>query len=224
MGFFARLLGIETSPVNVPRMPSPPSDAQALERYRYMLKTAPPETIEKAHQEAFDKLRLTSDVKCRRRCAGSTQSEGRPLPRRPWTTALARPGRDARRDPPAWRFERSGGSGMGLGSSLLSSFAMGFVGSMVANSFFQAMGGFGGEEGHSQHDDDGSADNESHDGDSGLADDGGFDGGGDFEVTSRQRPRSAFCPMRSRLSRSFAQERVEFLVLVTLDACPSKLS
>ena len=31
-------------------------DEQALERYRYMLRTAPPETIEQAHQEAFAKL------------------------------------------------------------------------------------------------------------------------------------------------------------------------
>src|SRR6186713_3219881 len=31
-------------------------DEQALARYRYMLKTAPPETIEQAHVEAFAKL------------------------------------------------------------------------------------------------------------------------------------------------------------------------
>jgi hypothetical protein len=29
------------------------SDEQAIARYRYMLKTAPPETIEQAHAEAF---------------------------------------------------------------------------------------------------------------------------------------------------------------------------
>ena len=40
--------------------------------------------------------------------------------------------------------ERSLGSGaMGFGASLLSSFAMGFVGSMVAQSFFSALGGLG---------------------------------------------------------------------------------
>src|SRR5436309_15907034 len=31
-------------------------DEQALARYRYMLKTAPPETIEQAHAEAFARL------------------------------------------------------------------------------------------------------------------------------------------------------------------------
>ncbi|HEU5178992.1 MAG TPA: hypothetical protein VFU24_16185, partial [Burkholderiales bacterium] len=32
------------------------ADEQALARYRYMLKTAPPETIEQAHAEAFAQL------------------------------------------------------------------------------------------------------------------------------------------------------------------------
>jgi hypothetical protein len=32
------------------------SDEAAVERYRYMLRTAPPETIELAHAEAFAKL------------------------------------------------------------------------------------------------------------------------------------------------------------------------
>jgi hypothetical protein len=34
----------------------PSADEQALARYRYMLKTAPPETIEQAHTEAFARL------------------------------------------------------------------------------------------------------------------------------------------------------------------------
>jgi hypothetical protein len=32
------------------------SDQQAVERYRYLLKTAPPDTIEQAHEEAFSRL------------------------------------------------------------------------------------------------------------------------------------------------------------------------
>lgn len=32
------------------------SDEQALERYRYMLATAPPDEIERAHEEAFARL------------------------------------------------------------------------------------------------------------------------------------------------------------------------
>src|SRR5687768_7668701 len=64
MGFFGRMLGIEDESdrrravqpaTNSPRA-APDSEAQALERYRYMLRTAPPETLEQAHAEAFAKL------------------------------------------------------------------------------------------------------------------------------------------------------------------------
>ena len=34
----------------------PSADEQAVARYRYMLQTAPPETIEQAHEEAFARL------------------------------------------------------------------------------------------------------------------------------------------------------------------------
>src|SRR5215204_2684451 len=71
MGFFGRLLGIEDeSDRSRARAPipgtanagaanaadGPLNDAQALERYRYMLRTAPPETLEQAHAEAFAQL------------------------------------------------------------------------------------------------------------------------------------------------------------------------
>src|SRR5947208_14228687 len=35
---------------------APSADEQAIARYRYMLRTAPPETIEQAHAEAFAQL------------------------------------------------------------------------------------------------------------------------------------------------------------------------
>jgi hypothetical protein len=78
------------------------------------------------------------------------------------------------------------GGGMGMAGSLLSSFAMGFVGSMVAQSFFSAIGGFGDQQDASAGDDGATAEN---DPDAAAADEGGFgdDGGGfgdggDFEV------------------------------------------
>jgi hypothetical protein len=36
--------------------PAQSADEQAIARYRYMLRTAPPETIEQAHAEAFAQL------------------------------------------------------------------------------------------------------------------------------------------------------------------------
>ena len=56
------------------RSPDPaqaPTDVQALARYRYMLASAPPEDIERAHEEAF--ARLTPD----QRRAGRARPGGR---------------------------------------------------------------------------------------------------------------------------------------------------
>ena len=66
MGFLDRLFGRhqpeeQQMPANRPTYPGQPhdqplTDEQAIERYKYMLRTAPPETIEQAHEEAFAKL------------------------------------------------------------------------------------------------------------------------------------------------------------------------
>ncbi|PJJ63551.1 hypothetical protein [Compostimonas suwonensis] len=73
MGFWDRLLGNSTNdermpqatadprtpPVRATAAPAAPQrsdDEIAVERYRYLLRTAPPETIEKTHEEAFAKL------------------------------------------------------------------------------------------------------------------------------------------------------------------------
>src|SRR5687768_11525237 len=66
MGFFSKLFGMndDTAPRRSPRdvlanmgaAPLPDNDTQAIERYRYMLRTAPPEALEQAHAEAFAKL------------------------------------------------------------------------------------------------------------------------------------------------------------------------
>ena len=64
----------------------PSEDEQALARYRYMLKTAPPETIEQAHVEAFvdadtyvtffaaGSSRARCDVSVRRSCRQARSS------------------------------------------------------------------------------------------------------------------------------------------------------
>lgn len=185
MGFFSRLLGIEDASPRTPssglRPAAPPvsSDAQALERYRYMVRTAPPETLEQAHAEAFAKLtpaqrqqvlaELAKDAPPVERAAiESTKPED--------AQGLARVATRAEIRQPGTVERTLSGGGIGLGGSLLSSFAMGFVGSMVAQSFLSALPDFGG-----------SADT-AHEGDVGgneyaAADDiGGDDFGGDFDV------------------------------------------
>src|SRR3984893_16109181 len=58
MGIFDRIFGGREAPTRgePTQQPGLSEDEQALARYRYMLKTAPPETIEQAHVEAFARL------------------------------------------------------------------------------------------------------------------------------------------------------------------------
>ena len=61
MGFLDRLFGRTEEPARraedvPPAAPAADEDERAIERYRYLLRTAPPEQIEQAHAEAFSKL------------------------------------------------------------------------------------------------------------------------------------------------------------------------
>lgn len=193
MGFLDRLFGNERN-VPQPRRAVPyeaSEDERALERYRYMMKTAPPETIEQAHQEAF--ARLTPEQRqqvlqelarsappSEQAAVAATSSED---PR-----AMARIATRAEVRQPGVMERTLGGSGAGMGmaGSLLSSFAAGFVGSMVAQSFFSAIGGFGGDEpGADPNDSDGATAQNDPEPEGIVEDNGGytdFGDGGDFEV------------------------------------------
>ena len=181
MGFLDRLFG--TAPSREPQRAPVSDDAEAIERYRYMVRSAPPETVEQAHQEAFAKL--TAEQR-RQVLAGLVEaappgeSASVAATSPDDTRALARAATRAEIRQPGTMERMLGGGGMGLGASLLTSFAMGFAGSMVANSFFAALGGFGGDAGQDDagHDDADAADDSTAE----LGDDGGFDGGGDFDV------------------------------------------
>ncbi|HEY0464807.1 MAG TPA: hypothetical protein VGC79_11385 [Polyangiaceae bacterium] len=189
MGLFARLLGVEKA---TPRdseafagrtaagaSAGVDTDQQALERYRYMLRTAPPETLEQAHAEAFAKLtheqrqRLLSELA---QAAPAAEQNAIAATSLDDPQALARVATRAEVRQPGILERTLGSTGAGFGVNLLSSFAMGFVGSMVAQSFFSALDGFGG---------DAAADTaEGNEGQSELADseptDVDDDGGGDM--------------------------------------------
>jgi hypothetical protein len=201
MGFISKLFGLDNAAQPSPRdvvarMPSGGAqdpDAQALERYRYMIRTAPPETLEQAHAEAFAKLTPDQRRKILNELAESApQGERAAVAATPADDpqALARVATRAEvRNPGTMeRTLGSAGAGLGLGASLLSSFAMGFVGSMVAQSFFSAMGGFGSTdtapEETANADDAAQAEGDPAADDYGDGGDFGGDdfGGGDFEV------------------------------------------
>lgn len=163
------------------------SDKAAIQRYRYLLSTAPPERIEQAHAEAFaqltpqqrqqvlEELSRSSDEPIR---DDSPQSLARAATR----LEMRRPG----------TLERSFGgarmAGMGMGGMLLGTVAGAFIGTAIANEMFDNDGFLdgGGEEfadgGEAGEGGDGFSDFQGADGGegSGFADGGGFgDFGGD---------------------------------------------
>ena len=120
----------------------PLSDEQAIERYRYMLRTAPPETIEQAHAEAFTKLSesqrrevlrgLTEVTPPREHQAASSSGDPQSLARMATRAEIRQPGALQR-----LFGGTSGGPGFGsmLAGSLLGSIAGTVLGSMVAQHF-----------------------------------------------------------------------------------------
>jgi hypothetical protein len=148
-------------------------DEVAVERYRYMLRTAPPETIEQAHAEAFAKLtpeqrrRVLQDIGAELPPGElATSDDPRSLARMATRAEMRNPGMMER------TLGRGGGMGMGgvIAGSLLASVAGAFIGTAIADSFFdnEMAGGdlAGGEEMAADE--------------AGVAEDPGGDFGGDF--------------------------------------------
>jgi hypothetical protein len=115
-------------------------DQQAIERYRYMLRTAPPDDIERAHAEAFG--RLTPE---QRQTVLRTLSEQLPPSEVPSTddpNAMARMATRAELRAPG-TMERTFSqvsAGPGLGGMFLSTLAGAFVGTAIASAFFDDQG------------------------------------------------------------------------------------
>lgn len=161
-------------------------DQAAIERYRYMLRTAPPETVEQAHAEAFAKLTpeqrrtvladLSNEVPPAERAASDDPQS---LARMATRAEMRQPGTMERALGGRGRGGLMGGGGMGMGGmiagSLMASVAGAFIGTAIAESFFDNDEGFdGGDAG-------GDAGGEDVAGEQGFADDPGGDlGGGDF--------------------------------------------
>ena len=111
------------------------TDDQALARYRYMLASAPPEDVERAHEEAFAKL--TPD---QRRQALEALAKVVPPGeiRGDDPASLARTATRAEIREPGTIERAWGPSGYapGLGSFFLTTLAASFIGSAIAQSFF----------------------------------------------------------------------------------------
>lgn len=154
MDFFKRLLGND-EPASQPRIPQRPvaerrdlsPDEQAIERYRYLVRTAPPETIEEVHAEAFAKLTpeqrrmvlegLTQELPAsEQRAAAAAGDDPRALARVATRAEMRSPGTLER----TWNRMPAGGmGGMGMGGfmagNFMSTIAGVMVGSMIADAF-----------------------------------------------------------------------------------------
>jgi hypothetical protein len=158
------------------------TDEQALERYRYMLSTAPPEDVERAHEEAF--ARLTPD---QRRQALQALAQVVPPSeiRGDDPASLARTATRAEiRQPGTIERVWGTGAGPGMGSWFLSTLAASFIGTAIAQSFFDNDAGYdqGSQQTADQGSDTGEGDTADYGGDEygGDTGDGGDFGGGDF--------------------------------------------
>jgi len=152
MGFFDKLFGREEPPTyDAPARnrstQSQSPDAQAVARYLYLLKTAPPEEIEQAHEEAFSKL----SPEQRRQVL---EQLGQVVPQSEYSglrddpQSLARAATRAEMQRPGALRQAFGGvgmnggmnGGMGMGSmmmgGLFSTLAGAFIGTSIAHAFF----------------------------------------------------------------------------------------
>ena len=139
-----------------PRSP----DEIALERYRYLLRTAPPEEIERAHAEAFERLTPEQrQLALQQLAAHLPESEMRGASDDPGSLAriatraeFRQPGTIERAlggqavggqrvgQRPGSLGGGFGGGGMGIGSILLYSLAGSFIGTAIAQSMFGSYG------------------------------------------------------------------------------------
>ena len=213
MGFLDKLLGREPQQQQRPQQAQPPTgqpnavpaprggasseDERAIARYKYLLRTAPPEDIERVHTEAFAKLSPEQRQMVLQRLNEDLPEGERPRSDQP--ADLARSATRAEMSRPgylqgAFGGGRGGGMGMGgmIAGSMLGTIAGVVVGSALAD---MMLGGYDSspeaqEAGDATADagdtgDAGDAGGDAGDGagdtgDAGGSDFGDFGGGGDF--------------------------------------------
>jgi hypothetical protein len=146
MGFLDRLFGADQAPAPGPQREAATEDERAVERYRYLLRTAPPETIEAVHREAFAKLTEQQRAIVYEELSKGAGTGERPLSSEPATLARAAT-RAEMRNPgtlerslsnPAYR---GPGFGSMIASSLIGTVAGYVIGSALVSAFLPWDGG-----------------------------------------------------------------------------------
>jgi len=138
MGLFDRLFGTDDNNQQPPRQAARTDDEIAVERYRYLLRTAPPETIEQVHAEAFSKLTQEQ----RDLLFAQLSENANEAPRDTSPAALASSAtRQELQNPGTMERSFNGGNGGGMGfggmmaSSLLGTVAGYVIGSALVSAF-----------------------------------------------------------------------------------------
>ncbi|MDO7882393.1 hypothetical protein [Antiquaquibacter soli] len=183
MGLFDRLFGTEDQAAAQPPRRPRTDDEIAVERYRYLLRTAPPETIEQVHAEAFSKL--TDEQRAMVFAELSRNAPAGEAPRGQDAQSLAQAAtRSELRQPGTMERSFQGPSfGAMVGSSLLGTVAGYVIGSAIVSAFLPMDGGAdAGADGGADSADTGADAGADASADAGGIGDGGFgDGGfGDF--------------------------------------------
>lgn len=191
MGLLDRLFGDDPNRAAAAPPPRAPrsDDEIAVERYRYLLRTAPPETIEQVHAEAFAKLTDDQRAIIFRELTASAPAGEAPRAADPASLAQAATRSELRQPGTMERSFQGPSFGAMVGSSLLGTVAGYVIGSAIVSAFLPMDGGAGDSSADGSAD--GSADAGTDSGADASADagadasagaDGGFgDGGfGDF--------------------------------------------
>lgn len=198
MSFLDRIFGARTpEPEPVPRAAPRSDDERAVERYRYLLETAPPATIEQVHAEAFAKLTPEQRQLVFRQLTDAAPAGEAPADDRAPTLAQAATRAELRQPGTMERAFQGGGEGQGqggrggpgfgsmLGASLLGTVAGYVVGSALVSAFLPPMDGMsdagaadGGDAGADGGDAGADAGGDAGGFDGGFGDGGGFDAGG----------------------------------------------
>ena len=153
MGFFDKLLGREEEPQQ--RFDAPPrrdrstqplnQDEQAVARYLYLLKTAPPDQIEQAHAEAFGQLTPQQRQEVLTQLAAGVPASERP--RSDDAQTLARVATRAELRQPGFLERTFGGYGGGYGAGYGPGYGGGYgpgYGGGYGGGYGPRMGGMGG--------------------------------------------------------------------------------
>ncbi|PRA00366.1 hypothetical protein CQ017_04885 [Arthrobacter sp. MYb224] len=132
-------------------------DQAAIEKYRYMLRTAPPQDMERAHSEAFARLTVSQRELLHAELAEQLPAAERPASQRPEDLARAATRAEVSRPGFMDKLLSRGGSGRksmggmaagaagGLGIGLLGGVAGAFIGTAIAGPLLDGFAGIGEE-------------------------------------------------------------------------------